>query len=295
MFRVKALVTPERKDALIYRFDARSKILCIFSAGIAAICIEEASHLLLLFAVPVAGHLSARFDRGKYQLLFMILVVGLWGVVFSQALFYRDWPRTVLATLVPEDFPLLGRLTDGIHLYREGFRHGMVQGLRFTTMTAFGLLLTWTTEPRDILLGLTRLKMPYGLAFMFITAVRFLPVLISEIATVITVQRLRGANPVRLGRHSITSAIRILTPVLANSVRRAGTLGASCESRAFNPLGERTCLEESRWSLRDTVVSVIPLAAAVALLIAKTAFWLYKTELLYVSELRWLYRIAREL
>jgi len=295
MLRIRTLVTPERRDGLVYRLDARAKILLIFAVGLAAISLDEARLLLCLFALPLLGHGLARFDPGKYKLMLAILGIGLWGVILSQALFYKDWPRTVIFTVVPEDFPVLGWLTGGIFFYREGFTHGLVQGLRFSTMTAFGLLLTWTTEPRDILMGLIRLRMPYGLAFMFITAVRFLPVLISEIATVVTVQRLRGANPVRLGRHSITSAVRILTPVLANSVRRAGTLGASCESRAFNPLRPRTCLEEPRWTLMDLLVCAIPLAVAMTLLITKAAFWLYKTDVLYFPELRWLYQIAREL
>lgn len=295
MLRLRTLVTPEQKDGFIYRLNARAKILFLVAVGLVVISLEEADHLLILFVLPLLGHAMARFEPGKYKLMLVILCIGLWGVTLSQALFYKDWPRTVILTLVPEDFPVLGWLTGGIFFYREGLVHGMVQGLRFSTMTAFGLLLTWTTEPRDILMGLIRLRMPYGLAFMFITAVRFLPVLIAEIATVVTVQRLRGANPVKLGRHSITSAIRILTPVLANSVRRAGTLGASCESRAFNPLGARTCLEESHWTTKDILVCAVPLAAAMAILTTKVAFWLYKTELLYLSELRWLYQIAREL
>lgn len=295
MLQIRNLVTPERKDAFVYRLDARAKILFIFSVGLVVISLEEADHLLMLFALPVLGHMLARFDPGKYKLTFVILCIGLWGVTLSQALFYKDWPRTVVLTLIPEDFPILGTLTGGVHFYKEGFLHGMVQGLRFTTMTAFGLLLTWTTEPRDILLGLTRLRMPYGLAFMFITAVRFLPTLISEISTVVAVQRLRGANPVKLGRHSITSAIHILTPVLANSVRRAGTLGASCESRAFNPLAPRTTLDEPRWTWPDLAVSAIPLMAACTILTTKVAFWLYRAEILYISDLRWLYQIAREL
>ncbi len=295
MLQLRALVTPERKDGFIYRLDARVKVLFIVAVGLVVISLEEADHLLMLFCLPVLGHLLARFEPGKYKLTFVILCIGLWGVALSQALFYKDWPRTVVLTLVPEDFPVLGWLTGGIFFYREGFVHGMVQGLRFSTMTAFGLLLTWTTEPRAVLMALIRLRMPYGLAFMFITAVRFLPVLISEIATVVTVQRLRGADPVKLGRHSITSAIRILTPVLANSVRRAGTLGASCESRAFNLMRARTTLEESQWTARDFVICAVPLAAAAAVLLTKLSFWLYKTELLYFSELRWLYQFAREL
>ena len=295
MFRIKSLVMPEQKDTIIHRLDPRTKMLCVMSAGLAAISLDVPEHLLALLAVPLLGHLMARFRPGKYAVTSVILLVGTWSIAFSQALFYRQWPRTVALTLLPADFPLLGWVTGGIYAYEEGFVHGIVQGLRFATMTSFGLLMTWTTEPRDILLGLTSLRMPYGLAFMFITSVRFLPVLISELSTVVAVQRLRGANPVKIGPQSIRSAIRVLTPLLANCVRRASTLGASCESRAFNPIGPRTYMVEMKWQWRDLALCSVALVTASALLGAKIAFWLYKAEILYISDLRWLYQIAREL
>jgi len=295
VLRIRSLVMPEHKDTCIHRLDPRAKMLCLMSAGLAVICLDVPEHLLILFLVPLAGHVLARFRPGKYAVTATILLAGTWGIAFSQALFYREWPRTVALTLLPPDFPLLGWFTGGVYVYKEGFIHGVVQGLRFATMTAFGLLMTWTTEPRDILLGLTALGAPYGLAFMFITSVRFLPVLISEISTVVSVQRLRGANPVKIGPGSIRSAIAILTPVLANCVRRASTLGASCESRAFNPAGPRSYLVEMHWRWHDLAVCSIALGAAVSLLAAKIAFWLYRAEILYFSDLRWLYQIAREL
>jgi energy-coupling factor transport system permease protein len=275
--------------------DPRAKMLCILSAGFTVISLDVPEHLLLFAIMPLVGHALARFRPGKYVLTACVLLMGLWSIALSQALFYHEWPRTAAFTLVPEAFPLLGRLTGGVYIYKEGFVHGVVQGLRFATMTAFGLLMTWTTEPRDILLGLTTLRMPYGLAFMFITSVRFLPILVSEIFTVVTVQRLRGANPTPIGPKAIRRAIGVLTPVLANCVRRASTLGASCESRAFNPTGRRTHLVEMHWKASDMAVSCIAVATAVALLFAKIVFWLYRSEVLYVSDLRWLYQIAREL
>lgn len=292
---MRSLVMPEQKDTWVHRLDPRAKILCVMAAGLTVICLDVPEHLFALLLFPLAGHILARFQPGKYLVTGSVLLIGVWGIALSQALFYHEWPRTVVFTLVPPDFPLLGWFTGGVYVYEEGFVHGMVQGLRFATMTAFGLLVTWTTEPRDILLGLTALKVPYGLAFMFITSVRFLPTLISEISTVVSVQRLRGANPVKIGPGSIRSAVSVLTPVLANCVRRASILGSSCESRAFNPTGARSSLVEMHWRGRDLAVCTIAMGFALSCFAAKIAFWLYKAEILYISNLRWLYQIAREL
>lgn len=259
------------------------------------ISLDEPEHLLILFAFPILGHLLANFDLSKYKVTLLVILIGLWGVVVSQGVFYKEWPRTVILTLILKELPFLGWLTGGLYLYKEGLLYGLAQGLRFATMVAFGLLIAWTTEPRDLLLGLIRLKVPYGIAFMFITSIRFLPILISELFTVIAVQRLRGANPVKLGSLSIRSAIDILTPVLANSVKRAATLGASCESRAFNPNLPRTYLRELHYKWWDILVSGFFVTAAITIVITKIIFLLYRIDILYLSDMRWLYTIAREL
>ena len=295
MFKIKTLTATEKKESLIYRLDPRTKLVLLFSIGMIVISLDEPRHLLILFIFTIVGHLLANFNPNKYKVTLLVILIGLWGVVISQGVFYKEWPRTVVLTIISKDLPLIGWLTGGLYLYKEGLLYGLAQGLRFATMIASGLLIAWTTEPRDLLLGLIRLKVPYGIAFMFITSIRFLPILVSELVTVIGIQKLRGANPVKLGRGTIKSVINILTPVLANSVKRAATLGASCESRAFNPNLPRTYLRELHYGWWDILVSGLFVVAAISIVIGKMIFLLYRIDLLYLSQLRWLYAIAREL
>lgn len=295
MLGLRSLVVSETHHYWLYRLDPRTKIVALLAFGVAVISLDEPRHLLALLLLALAGHMSARFSAGKYKLTLAVLLIGLWGVTLSQALFFREWPRTVIVTLIPTQLPVLGKLTGGVYLYKEGLGHGLAQGLRFAAMTGLGLLVAWTTAPRDLLLGLIRLKMPYGLAFMLTTAVRFLPLLMAEIGTVVAVQQLRGANPVKVGLKSVTHIINLLTPVLANAVKRAATLGASCESRAFDPLGPRTALHELRFQWIDRLLLAILTVPCGLLLAVKSAFWLYQAELIYISEWRWLYQLARGL
>lgn len=295
MLGLRSLVVSETRHYWLYRLDPRTKLVALLAFAVAVISLDEPRHLLVLLLLALAGHMGARFSAGKYKLTTVILLIGLWGVTLSQALFFREWPRTVIVTLMPAQFPVLGKLTGGVYLYKEGFEHGLAQGLRFSAMTGLGLLVAWTTAPRDLLLGLIRLKMPYGLAFMLTTAVRFLPLLMAEIGTVVAVQRLRGANPVKVGPKSVAHIINLLTPVLANAVKRAATLGASCESRAFTPLGPRTALRELHFQWIDRLLLAMLTMCCGLLLAVKSAFWLYQAELIYISEWRWLYQLARAL
>ena len=293
MFKIRAIGLTEKRDSLIYRMDPRAKLLLLFCVGTVAVCLDRPRNLLILSAFPILGHLLARFEMTKYKITLIVILIGLWSMALSQGIFYREWPRTVILTIIPGRFPILGGLTGGIYIYKQGLLYGLAQGLRFTTMISSGLLVAWTTEPRDLLLGMIRLRVPYGMAFMFISSVRFLPVLVSELITVVAVQRLRGTDPVRLGRHTIRNFIDILVPVLARSVKRAATLGASCESRAFNPDLDRTYLRELHYNQVDIWLSCMTCLITVTVVVTKLLFWLYSRDMLYISGMRWLYTMAR--
>ena len=102
----------------------------------------------------------------RWKLLSLFVLLGMWGTMMSQALFYNQEPRTILACLVPPLTPLVGALTGGVFVYREGLEYGAVQALRSGSMMAAGLLLVWTSDSRSLLRSLIAWKLPYELSFM---------------------------------------------------------------------------------------------------------------------------------
>ncbi len=66
------------------------------------------------------------------------------------------------------------------------------RGARFP-MLAFQLVFM-TSEPREIVLGLVRIGIPYRVAFLFSTTFRFVPLLLSELEGMKEAQRLRGVD-----------------------------------------------------------------------------------------------------
>jgi energy-coupling factor transport system permease protein len=217
--------------------------------------------------------------------------VGLWGTVFSQALFYQEWPRTILLTLIPDDTPILGRITGGVYVYNEGLSYGLIQGLRFSTMTALGLLFCWTTESRAALLALTSLKVPYGIAFMMVTTLRFFPILLKEVFTVIEAQRLKGFYPFRI-QNIFRATLNTLMPILANSIKRAITLSSSVESRAFNAYPQRTYFRQLSYGVSDLGLMVFFAIMALTTVFIKILYSMYTRDILYFSYLRWIYELG---
>ncbi|KKG28716.1 hypothetical protein EO97_03445 [Methanosarcina sp. 2.H.T.1A.15] len=136
-------------------------------------------------------------------------------------------------------------------------------------------------------------QVPYSVAFMVVTAVRFLPIIITEVVTVVTVQRLRGFNPKRFGSGIVKTSLNILTPTLSNCVRRTGTLAVSIQSRAFRANPDRTYLKKLKFSELDKAMVTVCIFAAISIVTIKLLYNMYTSGIYYTSGLRPVYAIAR--
>jgi energy-coupling factor transport system permease protein len=293
MIGARSIAEPTIKDTVIHRIDPRAKILILISIVFVAVSLDNQKTMFLLFLTVLSGFVLAKMPAIKIKTLVILLVLLIWGTIYSQALFYSQLPRTVIFTIIRPEFPILGWLTGGgLFVYEEGFHHGAVQGLRSASILSLGLLMCWTTDSRDMLNGLVGLRVPYSVAFMVITAVRFLPIIITEVATVITVQRLRGFNPTKFGSGIIKTLLNILTPTLANCVRRTGTLAISIQSRAFRANSDRTSLKKLEFSNTDKIVVAVCVFTAISVVIMKLIYNMYTSGIYYTSGLRPVYAIA---
>ena len=294
MIGVRSIAEPTVKDTIIHRMDPRAKILILISVAFVAVILDNPETMFLMFLIVLSGFALARMPAIKLKTLAILLILLIWGTVYSQALFYSQLPRTVIFTIIRPDFPVLGWMTNGgLFVYAEGLQHGAIQGLRSATIMSLGLLMCWTTDSRDMLNGLVGLSVPYSVAFMVVTAVRFLPIIITEVTTVITVQRLRGFSPKKFGSGIITTSLNILTPTLSNCVRRTGTLAVSIQSRAFRANTERTYLKKLEFSNFDKAVVMFCIFAALSIVIIKFLYNMYTSGIYYNSSLRPVYAIAR--
>nr|WP_092070865.1 energy-coupling factor transporter transmembrane component T [Dendrosporobacter quercicolus]NSL48399.1 energy-coupling factor transporter transmembrane protein EcfT [Dendrosporobacter quercicolus DSM 1736]SDM15517.1 energy-coupling factor transport system permease protein [Dendrosporobacter quercicolus] len=289
----KQIWRTESGRTLIYALDARTKLAVMLTMAVLAILIDSAATLFILLILTLLLHFWAQMPAAKWRLLSLLILFGIWGSMASQALFYNQEPRTVVACLLPAGIPVFGQLSGGLYIYREGLEHGAVQALRTSIMSALGLLVCWTTNTNQLLKGFLAWRMPYELAFMLITGLRFLPVIAEETATVLTAQRLRGFEPLKTlsVRHFLQSAMQTLFPILARTVRRAATLALSVQSRGFGR--GSPCLADAAWPVRQKIAVYFLLAGTVAAMIAKLMYLLQYNGLLYVAGWRVLYDVMK--
>ncbi|MDE0297249.1 MAG: energy-coupling factor transporter transmembrane component T [Candidatus Poribacteria bacterium] len=283
----------------ISRLDPRTKILILIFIGILVITLDSVTSLLCCFLVGI-GLIILSFPTWlQYRLLFLFILFSTWGLIYSQAIFYNASPRTVLFTLVGRDIPIIGTMTGGVHVYREGLLHGAIQSLRFNTTLTIGCFIVWSTQPRDLLLAFVKLRVPYSLAFMVTTSLRYIPLIATESRNVILSQRLRGfryfqSNPRRVIRDLLNS----LRPILINNIRRATHLGETVESRAFSPemVGkQRTSLRTLNMQPQDKVLLAAGIFAVLGVITLKALYFCYANGIYYAHWMRGVYTFVREI
>ena len=244
------------------RLNGSTKLLVLFLFAILMITVDNPRTLFVLFSFTLLLHIVARTSIYKWKVLAVLLLLGLWGSMFSQALFYAQTPRSPLFVIISPEAGILGQLTGGLYVYREGILYGAVQGLRSASMLTLGLLVCWTSDPRQLLQAMLAWRLSPQLAFMLVTAIRFLPVLAAETGEIITALQLRSDS--QRGRTAVLRHLPyIAKPLLARCLRRAQTLALSVVSRGFFLAGARKRKEVWALSERSACAALAVLVVAV--------------------------------
>lgn len=277
--------------------DPRTKIICLMVFGWLVVMLDGTLALLTCLLVSLALMCSSPQSKARLRLLALVLLIGTWATVYSQAIFYDQTPRTPLLTIIPETFPFLGPLTSGVSIYKEGLWHGLRQSLRFSMLITMGAFVVTTTQPRDLLLGLIRLGVPYPIAFMTTTAIRYLPMLGSEAQLVLKSQQLRGVRHFQLNPFStLHHLVGTVRPILINNIRRATRMSEAIESRAFSAdqLSQRTYLHQLQLKAIDRILILLLLTGCTLVSLLKLVYWCYANGIFYASWLKSFYTFTRE-
>lgn len=270
--------------SFINELDGRTKLAFLFLYALMMIIVDNARTLFILFTLTLVFHFLGKTPLYKWRVLALFILLGLWGSIASQALFFAQNPRTPLVTLISPGFPILGALTNGLYIYREGIVYGAIQGMRTVSMITLGLLVCWTSDPRQLLKGLTSWHLSPQAAFMLVTAIRFFPVLAAEAGEVMVALQLRSGS--EKGRHQVLTHIpHMIKPLLARCLRRSSTLALSVISRGlFLAKGK----ESEPWNKKEKALCGLFLLFTLGCGVSKILYLLSK-EGFYFGALRVVY------
>ena len=254
----------------IGRLDMRVKFALLLTAST---LIFIWNNLLLqgtFLAILVVLMLAAGVRAATLRRLTLILMPALVLITVIQGL-WSPFGVTPVFTL-PQAWPWVG----GWNIfYREGVLFGLVVCCRLLIpMFAFQLVFM-TSEPRDIVLGLVRIGLPYRVAFLFSTTFRFVPLLLGELESMKEAQRLRGIDVDRAGVFGkIRLLARLLVPLILSSLTKAQHMEIALQAKAFTGSMNRTQLNPARERLRfdEWMYIALCLALPVVALAARLAY-----------------------
>jgi energy-coupling factor transport system permease protein len=153
----------------------------------------------------------------------------------------------------------------------EGFLFGTLVFMRVLAVVFSLPVLTMTTPMTKLAATLGKLKVPYQFTMIFVTGMRFVPLVFQTWTNVIQAQKLRGRDIDKMPLYrKATVYTSVLTPLLLYLLKMSQTLQTALECRAFGSPATRTYVEEAKMRAGDYLTIAITFALAAVLVIVKT-------------------------
>lgn len=236
------------------KLDVRTKLIIGAILSTLALVYQDAVVLLALMILTLAALLFLRvslhvfLDFRKFFVLYLILVV-------IQSLFVRGGE------------PIL--TIGGLHLLTtESLVYGASIILRFLILAGSGLILLNCSMP-EMLLAMSKMKIPYEIVFMIQIGIRFIPVLISELGNIFDTIQLRGVDLRKVYKRKVIKVYTsIFTPLIYSIWQKAEQLSILLELRGFRRYPTRTYYRTISMTAVDYAVIGLSLLIAVIFVVA---------------------------
>lgn len=159
-----------------------------------------------------------------------------------------------------------------IAIYEDGLFFAIFILLRLVIIVTLSTILTITTKPTDLNLGLERVLKPLKIvkvnteeiAMIIGISLRYIPTLLDEANKIILAQASRGVD-FQEGKikDKIVQIVSLLVPMFIISFQRSDELANAMEARCFVPGKPRTRLNQLTWKPLDTVVLSVTLLSVI--------------------------------
>lgn len=230
----------------LHEFNPLTKIIFCTLIIITGIVTSDLLILAGLLALPIIGLIIAGMAKEIKGQLKMLTVVFLFLVLI-----------TVLTVRTGEPVAGISLITiDGLLL-------GVIISLRLASMFFAFLLLVTTTKPTDLVNTLvSKAHFPIDYALMLMITLRFIPTLQIDARRIREAQAVRGFSA--SGISGIPKSIGpTITPLLSNSIGRAGSLGHIIELRGYRS-GSKIKFTDLPLAVMDIAVILLMVAGSVA-------------------------------
>lgn len=249
-------------DSVIHRLDPRAKIMAMLiilisiffpvgwiGYGVLAICI---------LTVVFLAKLKLDFIwKALKPMLFMLVFLLVLNVLVLKT-------GTVLFTIL------------GFSVYSDAIFQTLFIAVRLVLMIMITTVLTATTKPLDLTLGIEDLLKPFEkigvpsheIAMLISIALRFIPDLIEETQKIMRAQASRGVD-LKEGtmKEKIVAILSLIVPLFVSAFQRAEDLANAMESRGYAPGQHRTRYKVLKIKGKDITLLVLSSMITVGLFV----------------------------
>jgi energy-coupling factor transport system permease protein len=251
-------------NSFLHRLNPVTKLVIAVGVTIIAFLLPGFRGPLLLLLGVVAVVITAGVYRSVLKVGVVIGTPLAVILLVVQGLFYPG-NETPLFTL--GGVPFIGAVT----VWEEGVRFALA--VLFQLLVAILAMLSTivTSHPRRLTTALMEKGMPRKFAYVFMSALQFVPRIRQSSQQIIDAQQARGLDTKANLRRRIRALVDLLSPLLISELIAAQTRSLALEARGFSRSGPQTHLYDIpdtnldralRWG---TLVAVLIVAAGVVL------------------------------
>jgi energy-coupling factor transport system permease protein len=246
----------ERPSYIHHKLDPRTKLAALGAVFVLALAFN---HPAVLGGLVLLVLLIGRLAQVGWRSMAPFLAGSLWFIVLGIVI----WPLYVHGGT-----PLLTLF--GQRLTSDGLLFGLAMGLRVALMVTAAGVWMMTTSPQRLTVGLLHLGLPYKAGIAMTAAIRFVPLLNAERATIAEAQQaraldLRKGNPLRRAIKSVA----IIGPLFIRAIDVAQGLALAMDARGFGARDGRTSIIELRLTRMDRLIMLALLGASIAAVVLR--------------------------
>ena len=233
-------------DSLMHRLDPRAKLIGLFLM-IAAVFIPRSWIVFGVIAIFLAiGLILAKIGIKMIVQSFKPMIMMMIFLLVINSLSIRT--GEVLFTI------------GTFNIYSDAIFNTLFVIVRLLLMISITTLLTATTKPLDLTMGIEWMLKPleiihfptHEVAMMVSIALRFIPTIIEETIRIMNAQKSRGVD-FENGKltEKITAILSLIVPLFSVAFERAYELADAMEARGYVPGAERTRYHVLKFRLLD--------------------------------------------
>mgnify|MGYP002639579698 CR=1 FL=1 len=169
-----------------------------------------------------------------------------------------------------------------LEIYQQGLEGALFIMTRLIVIVTMSTILTLTTKPTDLNLGLEKVLKPLKIigvnteimAMIIAIALRYIPTLLDEANKIMLAQASRGVDfSEGKFKDKVMQIISLLVPMFIISFKRSDELADAMEARNFVPGKRRTRIHLLKWSNVDTILITVSLLTLTGVIVTRILGW----------------------